>query len=319
MLSDQDRKSIIAQGEAFIDNQFAPLDLRGFPSLNPLPDQRFEASDSRGLNNVVVAGANPLKAFADHPDDETVARIAEETSDPDLATNLLDQQEERVALEFMRTHPTWQKSEWNYERIRGYLEAKGQEFNLANLHDAFLFLTRTGQLETRPGVAKRLDDSELLQVVNCVKAGDLQNAVGLYLDLSLPHAEDTWDSTDEFLSDPRTLPVRNAACRFVWLQSRPVIDSPELREFEKKYFRLRPVHTIQDLDDCFAQYEKYDKQMQRQQMLQGVQPEPLTAADLEDLDDASVNRLAAQTFQARARQMLKEQWRTNSAHLTGFC
>jgi hypothetical protein len=310
MLTEKQRATLIAEQTAsFLSDGFGQLDLSGSPSLQPLPDAKFESSDKKGFNNVVVAGSNPLKAFADAPDQETIERIALETGDPDLAERVKDEREGSIAEDFVRSHPLYFKSDYNYSAIRGYLDQHQLAFTSENLNAAFGSLSRTGQLEVRPGHAKALTETELLHIISLTKNGQLEDAVGQYLDYSLPDAGDHWGDTTEFLSDPDTLKVRNQACYFVWFHSRPVQDSPEFKEFARKFFKLKPVHTISDLDDCLVAFERNQKDVFRQNMIR--EPEPVTAENLNDLSDDAVNKLTQSTLQQRAREMLKQKrgWR----------
>src|ERR1700737_3547725 len=111
MLTEKDRSRIAQESKAFLDESFGQLDLSGSPDLVPLSDEKFAATDRHGLNNVVVAGSNPLKEFASNPDHETLTRISKETGDPDLADNLRDEREGAVAEEFVRTHPSYYRTD----------------------------------------------------------------------------------------------------------------------------------------------------------------------------------------------------------------
>jgi hypothetical protein len=305
MLSEADKKRIIAQETAaFLSDGLGTLDLSGSPDLMPLVEDKFAASDSKGFNNVVQSQANQLKALAENPDQDTIARLAQETGDPDLAQHILDEREGAVAENFVAAHPSYYRSDWNYDRLRSYLDDKHQEFNAENLDAAFKFLTRTGQLEVKPGQARNLDESELLYVINLAKNNQIEDAVTQYLTYALPDAADVWDDDTEFLSDPRTVAVRNAACRFVWFHSRPVQDSAEFRAFEKTFFKNRPVRTITDYDAAYAAFEKYDRQIRREDLLHDSQPVGPARADLEEMSDEQINSLTHKTLNARAKQMI---------------
>jgi len=285
MLSEKDRSRIVAQeSKAFLDESFGQLDLSGSPDLVPLVDQPFSSSDDRGFNNVQVPGSNLLKEFAEHVKDE---------------------QEGAVAKEFVRTHPGYYRSDENYDLIREHLEEKQQAFTAENLHTSFTALSRSGQLEMKPGTAKSLTESEQLHIISLCKAGQLEDAVSQYLDYGFPDAGNVWEDTTAFLSDPDSLAVRNQACKFVWFHSRPVQDTPEFRAYEKVYFKHRPVRTVADYDDCYSAFEAHDKGVQRERVLfVETQREP-AVEQLNDLSDDQVARLTQSTLQTRAKQLLK--------------
>jgi hypothetical protein len=305
-LTEQDRAKLIAiETSKFLDDGFGQLDTSSFPHLNPLPDAKFEAHDKHGLSNVIVNESSGLRALADNPDAETLQRLSIELNDPDLAEKIRDDQEAAIAVEFVRTHPSYHKSDWNYERLRDYLEDKQQDFTLENLHAAFLFLTRTGQLETKPGTARELDESDLLNVINAVKNGDLETGVGLYLDAAFPGAADTWDSSEDFIQDVRTVAARNKATRFVWFHSRPdVDDTREFRQFEGSFFRLRPVRTVADYDAAYSAFEKRSKEVFRDSIIHDSKPP--TAENLDELSDSEIETLTQRSLRSRAQQMKRE-------------
>jgi len=306
MLSEKDRSRIVAQeSKAFLDESFGQLDLSGSPDLIPLVDCPFSESDKDGLSNVVISGTNLLREMADNPPADVIERIAQETGNPDLAANIRDEREGAIADEFVRTHPGYFCSDYNYDSIRELLDSKNLPFTSENLDLAFKTLARSGQLEMKPGTAKSLSESEQLHIIALVKNGQLEDAVSQFLDYALPEAEEHWADTTAFLSDPDSLTVRNAACKFVWFHSRPVQDTPEFRAYEKVYFKHRPVRTVADYDDCYSAFEAHDKVIQRERTIYGdTQREP-AVEQLNDLSDDQVAKLTQSTLQTRARQLLK--------------
>jgi hypothetical protein len=305
-MNEKDRARIVAQETAaFLNDGFGQLDLSGSPSLRTLPDQKFEPSDSEGLNNVAVSGSNHLKALADNPDPETISRIAEETGDPDLLHRITEAREVAEAQAFMAAHPSYYRDDDNYARIREWLDEHQLQFTSVNLATAFRALSASGDLLMRPGTAKSLTPNEQLHIISLCKNAQLDDAVAQYLDYSLPDAGDHWDNTTEFLSDPSTLKVRNDACKFVWFHSRPVQDTPAFREYEHVYFKHRPVRTVADYDDAYAAFQSHAKEIQRDRMIQGTEPKAPSVADLDDLSDDQVADLTHSSLQQRARQIIK--------------
>jgi hypothetical protein len=302
MLSEKDRSRLVTQEtKAFLDDGFGQLDLSGCPSLQPLPNDQFEAADSKGFNNVVVSGSNPLKELANNPDPETIERIAQETGDPELKARIADEKEMEVATEFLRTHPSYYRCDENYDTLREYLGERQQAFTVDNLDAAFKTLSRAGQLEMKPGTPRHLTESEQLHIISLCKNSQIEDAISKYLDYSLP--ENEWSDMTDFLSDPNTLAVRNAACRFCWFHSSPVQDSQEFRAFEKQFHRLKPIRTVADCDDCWTAFEKYQKDVFRNQIINRDTDE--ASPDLNDLTDDQVNALTHSTLQARYREIIK--------------
>jgi hypothetical protein len=158
---------------------------------------------------------------------------------------------------------------------------------LENLDLAFKTLTRAGELETKPGTAKALQDHEALAVINLCKSGQLEEAIAQFLTFSLPGAERRWSDTNEFVTDPDTVAVRNNACRFVWFHSHTVQDSPELKAFEKQWFRARPIKTVADYQTCYEAFLQHEKEAERERIVFGPDRanEPLTRDGLDTLDE----------------------------------
>lgn len=311
MLTELQKARIVKeQTEAFLTDGFGTLDLSGSPSLQPLPNDKFEHHDKFGLNNVVQSQSNQLKELAENPDQETIARIAAERNDPALVERVKDDLEGSIAEEFVRTHPSYYRSDENYTAIRELLDSKTLAFTLVNLGWAYEYLVSRGELEMRPGTAKALTQSEQLAVINVVKSGSLNEALELYLSYSWPDAEETWESAEAFLTSPETLPIRNKAARFCWFYARPIEYSDALEAFQERWFALRPVITIQDLDECYKAFQASEKEAFRDRLIHD-EPQP-QRADLENLSDAQIEDLTIRSRRARAQQIIAARGRSGA-------
>jgi len=307
MNAQEKAKLIERETNAFLpDERFGGLDTSSSPDFNSVPKEGF-GTDRHGLNVVVESGSNQLRALADNPDEETIKRIADETGNADLAEHIKDQTEGAIAEEFVRTHRTYYICPENYTDIREWLDDRQLQFTLENLDLAFKTLTRAGQLETKPGTARALQDFEALHIIDLCKSGQLEDAISQFLTYSLPGAERRWSDTNDFITDPDTVAVRNNACRFVWFHSNPVQDSTALRAFERTWFRARPIKTVADYQTCYTAFLQHEKEAARDRIVFGDQPtnEPVTRNSLEDLSDDQVNALTQRTLQARAKQLAK--------------
>jgi hypothetical protein len=304
-MDEQTRQRIIAdETSAFLDSQFAPLDLSGSPGLQKPATEEFAPEDKNGLNRVVLSGSNPLKALAQNPDAEALAQIARETGDTELAERLQDDREGTAAEEFVRTHQSYYPDDNNFEAMKSYLDDHRLEFTTENLHNAFVALTRAGDLQMRPGTAKSLSKAEQLHVISLAKAGQVADAISTFLSYSLPDAEDQWEDETAFLSDPDTLAVRNRACYFVWKQSRPILETAAWHEFLRQYFAGRPIRTVADYDAAWQQFEQHERSAYRDQLLSSNRTEPSpekVAQTLDDLSDDEIEKLTTETRRHRAR------------------
>ncbi len=304
-MDEQTRQRLIAEESSkFLNDGFAPLDLSSSPDLQAKPSEGF-GPDRHGFHNVDMGQANPLKAFAQNPDDDALARVATETGDPELADKFRDDTEGAEAEAFVASHPAYFRSDENFEAIKDYMDEHRLAFTRENLHTAFVTLSRAGRLETKPGTAKSLSEQEKLHVIALCKAGQIEDAISQFLDYSLPDASDLWENETAFLSDPDTLSVRNRACYFVWQQTRPVLESEEWHTFLKSYFRNRPVRTVNDLDQAWVQFQQHERSAFRSQLLSpdhNESPSPKQITDgLDDLNDDEIEKLTTATRRHRAR------------------
>ena len=291
------------------------VDLSGIPNFNnPTEEMATEDGDRHGFNRLVLSGTNSLKALAENPDSETLQRIAQETGNSELAEQVREDLEEREAIAFVNSHPTYYKDEdgENYAALREYLDERKLPFTAANLDIAFKALRRAGEMKMQPGTPKVLSHTERLHIISLAQNGQLADAISQYLNYALPSAEEDWTDETTFLSDPNTINVRNNAVRFVWFHSRPgVQDSGEFRGFEGKFFRNRPLRTIELMDACYEAFQQEYKSALRNKLLSPDQPTNASAAagrqqSLDDLDDESFDRLYHGTLREYARNAKRQ-------------
>jgi hypothetical protein len=193
----QETRARIIQEESsrFLDSHFAGLDLSGSPDFaNPITE-KFEPCDRDGLSNVDVSGlpsTNHLKQFINQPDMETLARVAQETGDQQLIERVKDERENTEAKSFMAVHP-YHRTDQNYELIREYLEDRDLPFVRENLATAYNALSRAGALEVDPDTPRPLTERDSRAIALQAASGDVEGAVGRYLQLRLPQtASEMW-------------------------------------------------------------------------------------------------------------------------------
>jgi hypothetical protein len=193
-MNQETRTRIIAEETAkFLDPSFAQLDLSAFPDLNHPAPEEFATEDRHGLNRVVVSGSNQLKALAENPDREALEQIARETGDPELIERLQDDREDAEAKAFIATHPNYYRDDDNYTAIREYIDEHDLAFNRQNLAIAYKALSRTGGLEVDPATPRPLTERDSRAIALQASVGDVEGAVGRYLQLRLPQtASELW-------------------------------------------------------------------------------------------------------------------------------
>ena len=328
-LSVQDAQRVIEQESAWIDQDFAGIDLSSFPALMPPPaespdDGRFAKSY---FDSPLTRSGLDLKRFLANPDSEALARLSEETGDPELANKLRDERAGEIAQQFVATNPTYYRTSHNQESIiltlawnvfgMEYHDADEAEedliaggyWTLPNLSATFAALTEAGVLETRPGQPRTLTEHEkrlcALRAVN----GDLAGAVGEYIKLKLgePSAEEIIDSLanpESFVSDPLYVPVMNEAIWFCWEQSTTnYTPTPERRRFLHSFVAGRFL-TLDLLNAAWAACQLAERDASRSALLYPTQQAETglrEQTNLDELDDAALENLYHATLRHYAK------------------
>src|SRR5579863_8720472 len=197
----------------FLDDNFAPLDLSGCPSLlvqpseeSQLPDPRFAPLDDRGTG----LGARALKRSIEElaTDPEVQEQVAIETGNPELLESYLDQKAEQVSREFMRKNPSYHRCPENWEamvrtvafNLLGWAEDEGDAdeaeeelirrglWTLENLNAAFNALSREGALIARPDQPQNLSQQQRRAIALQAGSGDIDGAISRYLLQLLTHS-----------------------------------------------------------------------------------------------------------------------------------
>jgi hypothetical protein len=283
------------------------VDLSGSPSLRKTINEKFERCDKDGLNNVDTSGlpvTNQLKQFLTTPDIESLRRVGQETNNPDILTEVTDQREQAEAEAFIAQCPDYIRDDENYELIREWILQHGLEWTSHNLQRAFRALCRSGAMQAL-GAPRNLTQSQKLLVIASAKSGRIDEAVSQYLDFALPDASDRYIDANDFLADVGTLSLRNEAVCFVWFHSRPVQDSEAWKQFQRKWFRRRPMITIADLDQAWTEFQKEDKLAMRDRLIYGQPESAPTEKEIDALDDAGVDKLFHQTLRHYAQTAKK--------------
>jgi hypothetical protein len=321
MKLNQETRARIIQEESirFLDSQFAGLDLSGSPDLNnPIAD-KFEPCDRDGLSNVDVSGlpaTNQLKQFVSQPDAETLARVAQETGDPGLIERVRDDREVAEAKAFMAAHPSYYRDDSNYEAIREYIQDRDLPFNRDNLAIAYKALSRAGTLQADPATPRPLTDHSLRAIALQAASGDVEGAVGRYLQMRMPEqASEMWmysTSLQEALDGiaaPEYQGLVQEAVWFAWEQGRPNYSpTSERRSFLQDYIAGR-IPTARLLDEAWAACQAAEKDSLRSALFGQVAPlqtELEQQPDLESLSDVQIDRLYNDALRKNAVEAVRQ-------------
>jgi hypothetical protein len=314
-MNQETRSRIIAEETAkFLDPSFAQLDLGAFPDLShPAPDV-FATEDRHGLNRVVVSGSNQLKALAENPDREALEQIARETGDSGLIERVQDDREVVEAKAFMAAHPYY-RTDQNYELIREYLEDRDLPFVRENLATAYKALSRAGVLDVDPATPRPLTERDSRAIALQAASGDVEGAVGRYLQLRLPQqASEMWmysTSLQEALDTvaaPEYKRLVEEAVWFCWGHGRANYSpTHQRRQFIQEYVAGR-IPTARLLDEGWAACQAAEKDALRSTLFGQVTPSQteLQQPDLDSLSDTEINKLYTSALRKNAVEAVRQ-------------
>jgi hypothetical protein len=313
-MNDETRSRIIAEESAkFLDPSFAQLDLTAFPDLNHPVSEEFAAEDKNGLNRVVVSGSNQLKALAENPDREALEQIAKETGDPGLVERLQDDREEAEAKAFMASHPGYFRDDNNYDVIREYIDERGLEFNRHNLAIAYKALSRTGELHVDPDTPRPLTERDSRAIALQAASGDVEGAVGRYLQLRLPEtASEMWKYSTSLqealdtIAAPEYKRLVEEAVWFCWGHGRANYSpTHERRQFIQEYVANR-IPTAHLLDEAWAACQAAEKDSLRSALFGQVPTDVEQQPDLDSLTDQQIDSLFNSALRKNAVEAVRQ-------------
>jgi hypothetical protein len=266
------------------DPDFGGIDLSGCPSVqrgqrldSNWIDERFAPLDIRGHGN-------PLKEY-----------LQEQLAEGPPTASILHVSGEPFTIRF-------RDKLWHGE---GTLD--GQRHRLA-ADSRDLLIGKLMQLVKPRAAFRSLTPEEELEVIRLCQCGDKLSGIGVYLKHAIGEARtNQYNSPIEMMADPRLVPVMDACCNFCWFHSHPhAIDTPDWHAYKDRILAGRPA-TFDLLDAIWLRYQDHlDQQNEKHRfaLLSDV-PEPEdpreTLAQLNDLDDASIDRLMHQTRLQSAR------------------
>jgi len=317
MSLDTKTKSRIIKEESsrFLDSQFGGLDLSGSPDLQSVVLESFETEDKHGFHNVDVrADLSGLRKFLANPDNESLARVAEESGDPELMDRVNDVRAGSVAQEFCARHPEYLACDDNLRKIVIYLshETTGMFFDpdeiedgiselshrgvwtLANIERVYQQLTSEGLLRVPANIIRKLNSHERLAVVRLAQSGDTQGALQSYLSYALNDP----NPQSHIASDPSLVELCDRACLFVFSAwAADFSPTKERMAYIKQYAAGRPL-TLNLIVAAWESLKAEEKGELRSKLI-GLKDEPTTRQEisqgLDELDDEAVKSLYKQT------------------------
>ena len=100
------------------ENNFAPLDLSGFPSYDqPAPEAHDDRFSKDWRDTALSASANALRSFVSDPDVDALDRVGQETGHPGFRAEVRDRRGEATAERFKHENPSYVPTLENYSTI----------------------------------------------------------------------------------------------------------------------------------------------------------------------------------------------------------
>ncbi|MGA7401144.1 MAG: hypothetical protein WBW38_14050 [Candidatus Sulfotelmatobacter sp.] len=321
-LSAADQQRIIEQESAWTDNAFGQVDLSAFPALNELPkeethDHRF-ARDWRdtGLSRDAAA----LRQFIDDPDVESLQQVGNEIGSAEYLREVRDRKGEAVAVAFKRQNPGYIPTQHNYDTMvttlafnalsasqqNGTIEEMTDDLIAAgywtpeNLTACYKTLTREGLLDVPAGSTRNLSERERLHVIRLAQTGRTEEAVDQFLRYALDDDEPSID----LLTDPAYRGALDTAVMFVFeTATTDYVPNEDRRSFLLHYAAGRPL-TFALLSQAWQTLKAREASYARTEILDSIQrprdSEPPSAREIDEMDDASVDRLYHDSLRAYA-------------------
>ena len=321
-LSAEDQKRIAEQESAWLDDTFGGLDLSAFPALTELPaESKHGDAFARAYGDTALSrSSSALRNFISDPDAEALERVGTETGNPTLLADVRDQRAERVVMEFKFLNPEYLPTPDNFramvatlafnalpsseqdgdtDDVADRLMAEGH-WTLENLQRVYDALDREGLLDKAAGEPRNLTEREHLRVARLAQAGRTEEAIGEYLRCALDGDEPDL----ELIQDPRYRALCDDAVWIVWeVVTDDYTPSPTREAFLRRHCGERPI-TIPLLNAAWVELKRRESGYARSELLGQVQrpaePEPVTAKQIDALDDESVDRLYHESLRAYA-------------------
>jgi hypothetical protein len=239
--------------------------------------------------------------------------------DPQFAKRLAEVRQEEVVTAFKAANPTYVANEKNQKTVYKFIrDNQLQDSNLdlddvddaayeaglwtpENLTAIFKHLASKGRLEMPAQIAKALNREEMLDVIACVRTGDLQGAVVAFIEYSfggkLPHYS---SARDLFSRYPR---LASDASKFVYFHSVGTISQADWQAFEREKLANVPILTVRLIETAYNDWVVLRELNRDSKAADAVvsAPPPAEEEDLDSLSDEELNARIVQQQKAWRR------------------
>jgi hypothetical protein len=262
----------------------------------------------------------PLNVEAMLKDPEVQRELARK--DPALRAALIEEEMGKIAEEFRRRNPAYHATNRNYEAIVRHLAAQylqadwldietsenrlydAGKWTVDYLTQAYKSLLKAGKLDVPKGTRRALTKQEQLELIAQIRLGDFESAIVNYIQWCLNDSSIEYDSPTDILAKNPEL-ASEASC-FVFYHSRAgEIDPTTFAEFKKAKLRGHQILTVHLLNKA---WESWVADRRRGLLFRDIdenkqqtQPKPISAKDIDSLDDEEIAKL----YRASGREYIR--------------
>jgi hypothetical protein len=226
-----------------------------------------------------------------------------------FGVKLAEIRQEQVVNEFRRLNPTYVANEKNQKTVYKYIrdfQLKDPNLHIddvddaaytaglwtvANLTTVYKHLASKGKLEMPAQTIKVLNRDEMLDVISCVRTGDLQSAVIAFIAHSfggnLPHYS---SARDLFARYPE---LASNAAKFVFFHAKGTISKADWETFDREKLAGVPMITVRLLEAAWDEWfflRELNKDSKPKDAVVSAPPLPSEEEDLENLSDEELNK-----------------------------
>jgi hypothetical protein len=268
--------------------------------------------------------ARPGRNFGAAADLENDTATQDELArrDPNgFGVKLAEIRQEQVVNEFRRLTPTYIANEKNQRAVYKYIrdfQLKDPNLHIddvddaayeaglwtaANLTSAFKHLSAKGRLEMPAETTKVLNREEMLDVISCVRTGDLQGAIVAFIAHSFGGKLPQYSSARDLFS--RYPDLASNASKFVYFHANGTISKSDWEAFDKEKLAGVPMLTVKLIETAFNDWVVLRELNREKDTKDAVvsAPVPPSEEDLNQLSDEELNqRIIAEQKQWRRNQ-----------------
>jgi hypothetical protein len=256
----------------------------------------------------VARPGRKLGAAADLENDTDTQNELAKRDPNGFGVKLAEIRQEQVVNAFKAANPKYIASAKNYDAMFRYIrdkqlkdpnldlddvddEAYAKGFwTVDNLTAVFKHLSAKGRLEMPAETTKVLNREEMLDVISCVRTGDLQGAIVAFIAHSFGGKLPQYSSARDLFS--RYPDLASNASKFVYFHANGTISQADWQAFEKEKLAGVPMLTVKLIETAYNDWV-FLRELNKDKDAKGTvvaAPAPPSDEDLNKLSDEELNR-----------------------------